>query len=388
MRIFTIPEGSCVIGVRRGGGSAEALLRRALPDADVLHVARYRIGFSDDPRSRESALGGFEALKREMVRRLLADGDVAVDGDMLRDDQVNHLRKVAPAAWSAGLRLDFEEDGSGIAFERVPSPTDRRGDPGPFDIVGDPHGCLDELLELLASLGYAVSARRAGDGQRRFFVSHPGGRRIAFVGDLSDRGPDSVGCLALAMDALESGAAVWTLGNHDWKLMTWLDGGKVTDRHGFTATKEQMSGEPEAFRSRLSAVLASLPSHLLLDGGALVVAHAGCREEMQGRDSPALTSFCMFGAATGEMDARGLPVRGDWAKDYSGRAVVVHGHTPLAAPAWSPRGNVICVDTGCAFGGSLTALRWPERELVSVPARNRYFEHPDFPADAAAGPRA
>jgi protein phosphatase len=118
--------------------------------------------------------------------------------------------------------------------------------------------------------------------------------------------------------------------------------------------------------------LAELPSHYVLDGGGLVVAHAGIKSSMQGRDSPRIRRFTLYGETTGETDELGFPVRLDWARDYRGRAAVVYGHTPVPEPTWDHR--TINIDTGCAFGGRLTALRYPELELVSVAARTRYVE--------------
>ncbi|MDE2938265.1 MAG: polynucleotide kinase-phosphatase, partial [Chloroflexota bacterium] len=106
--------------------------------------------------------------------------------------------------------------------------------------------------------------------------------------------------------------------------------------------------------------------------GNLVVAHAGMKEEYQGRASARVRDFCLYGETTGETDEWGLPVRADWAAGYRGQATVVYGHTPVAEPAWLNR--TINVDTGCVFGGRLTALRYPENELVSVPAARVYYE--------------
>jgi protein phosphatase len=308
--------------------------------------------------------------------RLLREGvSVAVDGEGIYDDQANALRNAAPLHYAAGIRVDVGRDGTGPRVVRVPSPTDRAWDRGPLDVIGDVHGCLDELLELLDRLGYMVSSRTDEWGDRRFSVSHPGGRRLAFVGDLADRGPDSLGCLSLACDAVSSGAALWTMGNHDWYLIGWLEGKKTSMRYGFGTTVDEFAHASQSTVTRIRACLRTLPSHLVLDGGAMVLTHAGCRQEMQGRDSSYVGEFCMFGEATGKKDENGLPVRADWAASYDGPALVVHGHTPLAEPTWSPRGNALCVDTGCVFGGSLTALRWPEREIVSVPAHSMRFEH-------------
>ena len=110
----------------------------------------------------------------------------------------------------------------------------------------------------------------------------------------------------------------------------------------------------------------------MFDDGKLVVAHAGMKEEMQGRGSGKVRDFALYGETTGETDEYGLPVRYNWAAEYRGKAMVVYGHTPVAEPEWLNR--TINIDTGCVFGGKLTALRYPERELVSVPALRTYYE--------------
>ena len=378
MPVVEIQDHACVIAVRKGGGSAEAFLRRAVPEADLLSIGRYRIEFSDDPASPEARRSAYPLLKEDVLSRLRSGRSVAVDAAGLQDDQVNNLRKAVPRAYVPGLRIDFAGDGSDLEIRRVRSPTDARHMQGPFDAIGDVHGCIDELLELLQDLGYRVEERADGSGPS-FDVTHPQGRRLAFVGDLADRGPDAVRCLALAADACESGIAVWTIGNHDDKLRTFLLGEKTSMPADFAVTAGAVSNAAPQFRERLGALLDSLPSHLVLDGGRLVIAHAGCLEEMQGRHSRYLTAFCMFGAVTGEIDEEGFPVRGDWASGYEGTALVVHGHTPLHEVEWSARGNVACIDTGCCFGGGLTALRWPERSLVAVPSRDVYSPRKGWP---------
>ncbi|MFD9005469.1 polynucleotide kinase-phosphatase [Streptomyces sp. NPDC059582] len=230
---------------------------------------------------------------------------------------------------------------------------------GPFDIVGDIHGCASELETLLARLGYK-------DGV------HPEGRTAVFVGDLVDRGPDSPGVLRRVMSMVGSGNALCVPGNHENKYGRHLKGRKVQHTHGLAETIEQMEGESEEFRQQVREFIDGLVSHYVLDGGRLVVCHAGLPEKYHGRTSGRVRSHALYGDTTGETDEFGLPVRYPWAEDYRGRAAVVYGHTPVPAATWL--NNTICLDTGAVFGGKLTALRWPERELVDVPAEQVWYE--------------
>ena len=254
---------------------------------------------------------------------------------------------------------------------RQPLWTDRREIPGPFDIIGDVHGCAEELEQLLARLGYDLAF--AGEGaERRVAVSPPAGRTAVFVGDLVDRGPRSPDVLRLVMAMVEAGDALCVLGNHENKLLRWMKGRKVTVSHGLAETIAQLEREPETFRQEVQRFLDGLVSHYWLDGGKLCVAHAGLKESMIGRASGAVRSFAMYGETTGETDEFGLPVRYNWALDYRGSAKVVYGHTPVLEAEWL--NGTICLDTGCVFGGKLTALRWPDGDLISVPAARTYFE--------------
>lgn len=247
---------------------------------------------------------------------------------------------------------------------REPAWTDRSDEHGPFDIIGDVHGCYEELVELLTKLGYEPGA----DGVPR----HPDGRTAVFLGDLVDRGPATPAVLRTAMAMVEAGSALCLPGNHESKLVRALRGRNVQVTHGLAESLAQLDAEPEEFRTKVLEFLDGLVSHYVLDDRRLVVAHAGMREEMQGRASAAVRAFALYGETTGETDEFGLPVRYPWAQDYRGRAVVVYGHTPVPEPEWV--NNTICVDAGCVFGGKLTALRYPERELVSVSARQTYYE--------------
>lgn len=255
---------------------------------------------------------------------------------------------------------------------RQPSPNLRLEEHGPFDIIGDVHGCFEELVALLGELGYRVE--ESLEAPYGWQVTPPPGRKLIFLGDLVDRGPGIMEVLKLVMGLVEQGKALAVPGNHDRKLLRWMHGHLVQVKHGLEQTVEQLEGQPPEFVAELSRFLESLRYHYVLDDGRLVVAHAGMKERMQGRDLDRTRSFALFGETTGEVDEFGLPIRCNWALHYSGRALVVYGHTPVAEPTFV--NNTINIDTGCVFGGKLTALRYPERELVSVPARRVYVHTP------------
>ncbi|MFF8811099.1 polynucleotide kinase-phosphatase [Streptomyces pactum] len=268
------------------------------------------------------------------------------------------------------LRGEAEIEAAEIVLERRYN--DLRHLTGPFDIIGDIHGCRSELETLLTTLGYVLERDVRG---RPAGAHHPGGRTAVFVGDLVDRGPDSPGVLRLVMGMVAAGSALCVPGNHENKLGRHLKGRKVQLTHGLKETVEQLAeedaGDPD-FRRRVQEFIDGLVSHYVLDGGALVVCHAGLPEKYHGRTSGRVRSHALYGDTTGETDEFGLPVRYPWAEEYRGRAAVVYGHTPTPAASWL--NNTICLDTGCVFGGRLTALRWPERELVDVPAERVWYE--------------
>ncbi|MHA6287598.1 metallophosphoesterase [Maricaulis sp. CAU 1757] len=243
-------------------------------------------------------------------------------------------------------------------------------DTGPFDMIGDVHGCAGELEDLLEKLGYEVG-HRGPTGHRHYEITPPDGRKAVFLGDLVDRGPRSPDVLRLVMEMVGDGEAYCVAGNHDDKYRRWLNGNPVEISHGLEDTLEQAAVQPEGLRHHVRDFLNDLPTHLILDKGRLVVAHAGLREDLQGRETRQARTFALYGERTGERDQYGYPVRGNWAKDYAGQATVVHGH--VAAPEVREENNVICIDTGCVYGGHLTAYRWPERELVQVEAHRRHY---------------
>lgn len=285
-------------------------------------------------------------------------------------NHISLLRRGLGRLKDEGFRKIFEmrseeQVAAVTGIEREPLWNVRKAEHGPFDIIGDVHGCYTELCSLLTKLGHTVDADT-------HTVDVLPDRKLVFLGDLCDRGPDSPSVFKLVMKAVKNGRALCVPGNHDMKLLKYLRGNNVQLSHGLKATVEQLAGEEDSFIQELKQFLDGLISHYVLDGGKLVVAHAGLKEEMQGRGSGAVREFCLYGETTGEIDEFGLPVRYDWAAGYKGKAQVVYGHTPVYEPQWF--NNTIDIDTGCVFGGRLTALRYPEKQLVNVPALATYVE--------------
>ncbi len=300
-------------------------------------------------------------------------------------NHVAQLRRSLKGLQREGFRHVFvlrsEDEVASAVIRREKLWNDKRDDVGPFDIVGDVHGCFDELRALLQELGYSIETVQGPDGGARFDVAPPPGRKAVFLGDLVDRGPRTPDVLRLVMDMCAAGSALCVPGNHDVKLMRKLRGEEVRVAHGLAMSLEQIANEPKGFSERVVAFVDDLVSHYVLDGGRLVVAHAGMKASMQGRGSGKVREFALFGETTGETDEYGLPVRYAWAAEYRGEAHVVYGHTPAAKPEWLNR--TVCIDTGCVFGGRLTALRWPEKQFVSVAAAREYYA-PAKPLQAPA----
>ena len=239
--------------------------------------------------------------------------------------------------------LDSPEEVEAVTIERVPLWTNLRNERGPFDIIGDVHGCFDELAALLERLEYWLETRTDALGETRYSVTHPQGRKAVFVGDLVDRGPAVPDVLRLVMSMTEDGAGLCVAGNHESKLLRKLQGRDVQVTHGLAESLAQLDMESEEFRQQVVRFLDGLISHYVLDDGNLVVAHAGIKEEYQGRASARVRDFCLYGETTGEMDEYGLPIRANWAAGYRGGATVVYGHTAIVEPAWLNR--TINIDT-------------------------------------------
>lgn len=233
-----------------------------------------------------------------------------------------------------------------------------------FDIVGDVHGCFQELDALLTQLDYSP-----------FNHQHPQNRQVVFVGDLIDRGPDPISTLRLVMSMVEHKQALCVMGNHDDKLYRYLKGNNIIPKHGLKDTIDLLKKEPQDFGAKVFEFLHNLPYQLLLDEGRLHVSHAGLPEKLHGINNSKSRSHSLYGDVDGTTDANGLPIRKDWAANYKGSRIVVHGHVPVKEV--TIKNGVWDVDSGCAFGNKLTALRYPEMTSVSVPALKNYMPgHP------------
>jgi protein phosphatase len=299
---------------------------------------------------------------------------------------VHNIHKSIKSLSREGFRyiyiLSSVEEINAVTVKRQPLWTNKKHEHGPFDIIGDVHGCADELETLLQTLGYISQGN--GHYPDVPLYQHPEGRKALFLGDLVDRGNRILDTLKLVRNMVTADSALCVPGNHDFKLLRQFKGHSVRASHGFQKTLDELKAlspeERDAFVQDMKPFLDALVSHFVLDDGRLVVAHAGMKQEYQGRASSQVRDFALFGETTGEIDEFGLPVRYDWASEYRGEAIVVYGHTPVPEPIWFNR--TIDIDTGCVFGGKLTALRYPEKELVSVPAQKVYCE-PKKPISSA-----
>ena len=285
--------------------------------------------------------------------------------------QIINVRKSISGLKSEGYRyvyvLESPEEIDNCNIEIFPMYSNMKHVTGPFDIIGDIHGCYTELIELLIKLGYKES-----DG----LYKHPDNRKLIFLGDLMDRGNQNIRTIELIMNLVKNNIAFCVMGNHDFKFVK-----KVNDRttlnNGLDITlKEFDSIEDEDRKNAIIEFINSLRSHYVFDDGNLVVSHAGIKEEYINRSSGKIRSFCLFGETTNEKDQYGYPIRIDWAKSYKGKPMIVYGHIPHNLPYII--NNTYNIDTGCCFGNKLTALRYPERELISVDALEEYCEHTPF----------
>lgn len=418
---LTIPEFSLVALIGVSGSGKSTFGRKHFLPTEVLSSDTYRGAVSNSETDQSASNDAFEALHHMLEIRLRRKLLTVVDATNVQTDGRAPLNKIAAKyhALKVAIVLDVSpricqdrnadrpdrqfgdhvvrsqhanlrrtlgqlkaerwhkvyvlRDGEIDAAEIVREPlyNNRPAEHGPFDIIGDIHGCYDELVDLLTKLGWGLDP----------VPCHPDGRKLVFLGDLVDRGPNPVPVLNLVMAAHEAGTAICVPGNHDIKFAKALQGRQVTLNHGLDVTMAQMASESQEYKNKVAGFITDMVSHYMLDDGKLCVAHAGLREDMQGRGSRIVRDFALYGETTGEIDEFGLPVRYEWARNYKGKPLVVYGHTPVPEPEWL--NNTIDIDTGCCFGGNLTALRYPEKELVSVPARKVYAE-PSRPLAAEA----
>ena len=423
---LTIPELSLVVLIGPSGCGKSTFARKHFKPTEVMSSDAFRGLVSDDENDQSSTDDAFAALHFVAARRLARARLTVVDATNVQPEarkplvalareyhvlpvaivldlpervyqdrnqsrpdrnfgphvirnQKAQLHRALRGLGREGFRhvhvLKSQEEVDAAVIERQPLWNNRKKDAGPFDIIGDIHGCCDELEQLLQQLGYVKNGHSAW--------AHPAGRKAVFVGDLVDRGPRVVDTLKTVMAMSQAGTGLSVPGNHDMKLKRKLEGRDVTVSHGLDRSLHELDQQTAEFRAEVQKFLDGLVSHYVFDDGRLVVAHAGMKAEMQGRGSAKVRDFALFGETTGETDQFGLPVRYNWAAEYRGRASVVYGHTPVPEPEWLNR--TINIDTGCVFGGKLTALRWPEKELVSVPAKQTYAE-PVRPFLPPAGP--
>ena len=430
MKTITFPELALVVLVGPSGCGKSTFATKHFKATEVLSSDFCRALVSDDENSQAATKDAFEVLHFIAAKRLAAGKFTVVDAtnvqpearkplvalareyhvipvalvlnlpdrvcqdrNRLRSDrnfgahvirqQSQQLRRSIRNLKREGFRHIYEFSSQAevdeVVIERQPLWNNRRHEHGPFDIIGDVHGCFDELHALLTKLGYEIVATDDTVHRR-----HPDGRKAIFLGDLVDRGPKVPEVLKLVMSMTQSGAALAVPGNHDSKLLRKLRGRDVQITHGLAESLQQLERELPEFKDQVADFIDNLVSHYVLDDGRLVVAHAGLKEELQGRGSGKVRDFALYGETTGETDEFGLPVRYNWAAEYRGKAIVVYGHTPVPEPEWL--NGTICIDTGCVFGGKLTALRYPEKELVSVPAFHTYYQpaKPFLPAEDQA----
>ncbi|GLB58929.1 bis(5'-nucleosyl)-tetraphosphatase PrpE [Cytobacillus sp. NCCP-133] len=235
------------------------------------------------------------------------------------------------------------------------------------DIIGDIHGCFDEFKDLTLEMNYKWDSG---------FPIHPHRRKLAFVGDLTDRGPKSLAVIDLVYKLAANDMAFYVPGNHCNKLYRYFLGNKVQITHGLETTLAEYDQldikKKTEIRRKFKELYEKAPLYHVLDNKRLIIAHAGIREDYIGKHSSKVKTFVLYGDITGEKNSDGTPVRRDWAQQYNGTAAIVYGHTPVKEVRKVH--NTYNIDTGAVFGNKLTALRYPEMEFLSVPSSMPYLE--------------
>ncbi len=415
-RVLRLPAPALVLLVGPAGVGKSTFARRWFPETAIVSSDRCRAWLTDDEDDQSATADAFELVHALVDKRLRRNRLTAVDATNLQVDArrpllaLAHRHQVQAVAvvfhvdpkslaeqnaaraeaggrravpmdiltehllrlgtveadlsredLAAVLTLESPEAARSAVVQFEPLPCDRRAEAGPFDLIGDVHGCIDELVALLRTLGYCV----AGGAEMPYTVRPPPGRRAVFLGDLVDRGPGVPEVLALVETMVSTGAALAVAGNHEAELLRVMRGGTPRPGYGLEASIEQLARISPARAAAAARFLGSLPDHLVLDGGRLVAAHAPLPPGLHGRSGRLVREM----ALRGDGARLGQPGPPAWATQYPGEPIVCYGHTPVAEAEWF--NGTINLDTGCVFGGALTALRYPERTLVRVPSARR-----------------
>ena len=382
---LTIPELELVVLIGASGSGKSTFARKHFKPTEVLSSDVCRGLVADDENDQSATTDAFDVLHFIAAKRLAAGRLAVVDATNVQAEarrplvelarqyhclpvaivfdlpertchnrnsrrpdrdfgphvirrQSRDLRQSLRSLRREGFRhifvLNLPEEVEAAEIERQPLWNNCKHEHGPFDVIGDVHGCFDELRALLDKLGYLVEECAEPSNGHGYAVRHPEGRKAILVGDLVDRGPKIPAVLRLAMSLVESGAGLCVPGNHETKLLRKLRGRNVQITHGLAASLNQLEREPPEFAGQVASFIDGLVSHYVLDDGRLVVAHDGLKEELQGRGSGQVREFALYGETTGETDEYGLPIRYNWAADYRGKALVVYGHTPVPEPEW------------------------------------------------------
>jgi predicted kinase/diadenosine tetraphosphatase ApaH/serine/threonine PP2A family protein phosphatase len=409
--LIKIPRPTLVVLCGASGSGKTSFAARNFLPTSIVSTDALRGMICDDETNQESSFAAFDLLFRLVEARLRFSRTTVIDSTAL-DTKVRRKFLQLAAKYDYGallimfdtpLRSCIERDaargrsvGAGVIkkqyrqFEHVKKhayregfdqivtlnehesaaykveigalPVEKPDERGPFDLIGDIHGCYDELVQLLTKLGYEGH----GDSFR-----HPGGRKVVFLGDLVNRGPDSVGVVRVVASMVQSGAALYVRGNHCQYILAHFrrDVGKAPDRR--REWLESLSPTAYAdFGKTVERLVGNAPPYLILNGGKLVAVHAGIESTMIGKISPRIGSFCLYGED--EVQPDGSTKRRDWAASYRGAPLVAYGHTPTKELEPKFRNNTVNLDQGCVYGGRLSALRYPEMEFVQIDAARTY----------------
>jgi protein phosphatase len=276
-----------------------------------------------------------------------------------------------------GVVVITNEEVNKLHVRVEPLSTERPEEHGPFDIIGDVQGCLDELHQLLGQLGYLENSSQVW--------RHPDKRRVIFLGNLVNRGPNSLGVLQLVARMVKAGQALYVQGNHCNRFYRYINGHHTALDQGLETTVAEFMALPTPERAEIAALVKDLigtaPPYLLLDNGKLAVAHAGLKDTMLGRLSDRIFYFCLYGHTTNSTNVKAalersteeIVVAENWAEHYRGKPLIAYAQAPKAATGPEIHNNTVNLDQGCVFGGRLTAMCYPERSFVQVKAAHSYY---------------